>query len=308
MIDVAIIGAGPAGLSAGLYASRMGLKTTIYEKLSPGGQITLSSEIENYPGVCGENLSGIDFMSCWPSQAKKFGAVIEEKEVISVSKNSDNSFKISFKDDSSVDAISVIVATGSRPRKAGFENEDEFRGKGISTCAVCDGFFYRGKEVAVIGGGDTALEEAIYLSKIVSKVYLIHRRDEFRASPNTIKRVKSIENIEFILNSVVTKAYGNQFLEGIIINNEKDLKVDGVFTFVGNDRNIDLLKNDDEFICEVNEYGEVVVDISMKTSLSGLYAVGDIRLSSPKQVICAAGDGAVAALEAVKYVDKYKNN
>lgn len=308
MIDVAIIGAGPAGLSAGLYASRMGLKTVIYEKLNPGGQITLSSEIENYPGVCAENLSGIDLMMCWPEQVKKFGAVIENKEVQSILKNDDGTFNISFANSSNIDAISVIIATGSHPKNAGFENEDEFRGRGVSTCAVCDGFFYRGKNVAVIGGGDTALEEAIYLSKIVSKVYLIHRRDEFKACPQTVERAEKIENIEFILNSSVTKAYGNQFLEGIIINNDKDLKVDGVFTFVGYVKNTQLLKNNDEFICDINEYGEIVVDINMKTSNEGLYAAGDIRVSSPKQVVSAAGDGAVAALEVVKYVDNFKNS
>ena len=311
MIDVAIIGAGPAGLSAGLYASRMGLKTNIYEKLNPGGQIVLSSEIENYPGVCGENMSGIDLMSCWPEQVKKFGAIIENKEVESISKNEDGSFTIFFAD-SSIKAISVIVATGSHPRKAGFENENEFIGKGISTCAVCDGFFYRNKEVAVIGGGNTALEEALYLSKIVSKVYLIHRRDTFRAAPNTIKRVESTNNIELILNSNVKKVYGTQFVEGIIVNQENqevDLKVDGVFVFVGNDRNNGILKDkNQEFICNVNSQGEVLVDIQMKTSIDGLYAVGDIRVSSPKQVISSAGDGAVAALEVVKYVDKFKVN
>ena len=162
MIDVAIIGGGPAGLSAGLYASRMGLKTKIFEKLTPGGQITLSSEIENYPGVC-DVKSGLELMQCWPEQAKKFGCEIESIEVKKVYK--EDNFKIELSN-GTIEAKSVIISTGASPRRAGFENEEKFIGKGISTCAVCDGFFYRNQEVAVIGGGDTALEEALYLSGI----------------------------------------------------------------------------------------------------------------------------------------------
>jgi len=308
MKDVVIIGGGPAGLSAGLYASRMGIDATIYEKLSPGGQITLSSEIENYPGVC-DVKSGLDLMQCWPEQAKKFGCKIESSEVKSI-KKVDNIFQIELFD-KSIEAISVIVATGASPRRAGFENEKEFIGKGISTCAVCDGFFYRNQEVVVIGGGDTALEEALYLSGIASKVYLIHRRDKFRASPATIKRVLANEKIEILYNSKVKKVYGEQFVDGIIVDNdgkEIDLKVPGVFVFVGNTKNTDVLKSENGFICEMEEDGSVWVDLNMRTSLPGLFAVGDIRKDAAKQVVCAAADGAVAALQAVKYVDEFKNS
>jgi len=308
MKDLVIIGGGPAGLSAGLYASRMGIDTTIYEKLSPGGQITLSSEIENYPGVC-DVKSGLELMQCWPEQAKKFGCKIESNEVKSI-KKVDNYFEIELFD-SKVKAISVIVATGASPKRAGFENEEEFIGKGISTCAVCDGFFYKNQEVAVIGGGDTALEEAIYLSSIAKKVYLIHRRDKFRAAPATIKRVLSNEKIEIFYNSKVKKVYGEQFVDGIIIDKEGkevDLKIPGVFVFVGHTKNTDVLKNEDGFICEMSDDGSVIVDLNMKTSIKGLYAVGDIRKDAAKQVICAASDGAVAALQAVKYVDEIKNS
>jgi thioredoxin reductase (NADPH) len=308
MKELVIIGGGPAGLSAGLYASRMGIDATIYEKLSPGGQITLSSEIENYPGVC-DVKSGLELMQCWPAQAEKFGCKIESSEVKSI-KKVNNIFEIELMD-KTIETISVIVATGASPKRAGFKNEEEFIGKGISTCAVCDGFFYRNQEVAVVGGGDTALEEAIYLSSIASKVYLIHRRDKFRASPATIKRVLENNKIEILYNSKVKKVYGEQFVDGIIIDkegNEIDLKIPGVFVFVGNTKNTDVLKSENGFICEMEEDGSVWVDLNMRTSLSGLFAVGDIRKDAAKQVVCAAADGAVAALQAVKYVDEFKNS
>ena len=302
MIDVAIIGAGPAGISAGLYASRMGLKSVIFEKLSPGGAITLSSEIENYPGIC-DVKSGMELMQCWPEQAKKFGCEIRLDEVKQIKKDS-NSFTIQLQNEQ-IQAKAVIVATGASPKRAGFENEETFIGKGISTCAVCDGFFYKNQEVAVIGGGDTALEEALYLSTIANKVYLIHRRDKFRAAPSTIKRVLQNEKIEILYNAKVKKAYGEQFLDGIIItqdNKEIDLKVPGVFVFVGNTKNTDILKTDNGYLCKMCEDGSVCVDLNMNTSIKGLYAVGDIRKDAKRQVVCAAADGAVAALEVVKYL------
>ena len=303
MLDVAIIGAGPAGLSAGLYASRMGLKTKIFEKLNPGGQITLSSEIENYPGVC-DVKSGLELMECWPKQAQKFGCEIEINIVSKIYK--EDNFKIVL-NDRVEEAKNVIIATGASPKRAGFEGEEEFIGRGVSTCAVCDGFFYRNQEVAVIGGGDSALEEAIYLSGIAKKVYLIHRRDKFRAAPATIKRVLSNDKIKILYNSKVKKVYGEQFVEGIIVNQDNkeiDLKVPGVFVFVGNRKNTDILKDDKEFICKMCEDGSVCVDLNMQTSLKGLYAVGDIRANSPKQVVCAASDGAIAALAIVKEINK----
>ena len=196
MLDLAIIGGGPAGLTAGLYATRGGLQNvTMFEKGMPGGQITKSSEIENYPGVTGE-LSGMDLMMPWPEQCQRFGLKHEMIEVTRVSRG-ENGFVIAKGDGSTEEAHSVIVCTGANPRAAGFKGEDEFFGRGVSTCATCDGFFYKGKEVAVIGGGDTALEEALHLAKICSKVYIVHRRDGFRAAPNTIERVKNSDNIEF---------------------------------------------------------------------------------------------------------------
>jgi len=303
MYDIIIIGGGPAGLSAGIYASRLGAKTLLLEKLTPGGQITLSSEIENYPGIC-DVKSGLEFMSCWPHQAKKFGCEIKSEEVINIVPSSEfqvpgEKWKINTSKNEYL-SKAVIVATGAAPKKAGFEGEEEFTGKGVSYCAVCDGFFYKGRDVAVIGGGDTALEEALYLSKIVNKVYLIHRRDKFRAAPSTQKKVLNTPNIEIIYNETVKKVFGNQFVEGIILSSEKEIKVDGVFVFVGMNVNNELVRN----LAKLNEWGEVKVDLNMSTSAKGLFAAGDIRENSVKQVIAAAGDGSIAAINAVKYVER----
>jgi len=312
ILDCAIIGGGPAGLTAGLYTTRGGLENVVmFEKGMPGGQITNSSEIENYPGVTGE-ITGMDLMIPWPAQCSKFGLIHEMVNVTRLTKHGDI-FTIHKEDGTSTTAHSVIIGTGSSPRRVGFKGEDELFGKGVSTCATCDGFFYKGKEVVVIGGGDTALEEALYLAKICSKVYLVHRRDTFRSAPNTIKRVKNTENIELVLNSSPDEVYGDEMgVTGIrVINKDgktRDIEVPGVFTFVGNDiNNQTLLQEDGSFLCEMNELGQVKVDLSMKTSTPGLFATGDMRQEAPKQVVSAAGDGAVAALSAISYVDELLN-
>ena len=312
ILDCAIIGGGPAGLTAGLYTTRGGLENvTMFEKGMPGGQITQSSEIENYPGVTGD-ITGMDLMMPWPEQCQKFGLKHDMSEVKQVRKDGDI-FSIIKSDDTIIHAHSVIVCTGSSPRRAGFSGEDEFFGKGVSTCATCDGFFYKGKEVAVIGGGDTALEEALYLAKICSKVYLIHRRDTFRAAPNTVKRVKENETIELILNTTPQEVYGDAMgVTGLKIKdkdgNIRDIAIPGVFIFVGNDvNNQTLIQEDGSFLCDVNEQGQIIVDLSMKTSIPGLFAAGDMRIEAPKQVISAAGDGAVAGISAIGYVDELLN-
>lgn len=312
ILDCAIVGGGPAGLTAGLYTTRGGLENVVmYEKGMPGGQITQSSEIENYPGVTGE-ITGMELMMPWPEQCQRFGLKHAMVEVIRVTKEGDI-FSI-HKGDGTVDqAYSVIVGTGSSPRRAGFKGEDQFFGKGVSTCATCDGFFYKGKEVAVIGGGDTALEEALYLAKICAKVYLVHRRDTFRSAPNTIKRVQNTPNIELVLNSTPDEVYGDATgVTGLrVIDKDgqtRNIDVPGVFTFVGNDVNNQvLIQEDGSFLCDVNDQGQVIVDLSMKTSVPGLFATGDMRIEAPKQVVCAAGDGAVAALSAISYVDELLN-
>jgi thioredoxin reductase (NADPH) len=309
MLDCAIIGGGPAGLTAGLYTTRGGLENvTMFEKGMPGGQITMSSEIENYPGVTG-HITGMDLMIPWPEQCQRFGLKHEMSEVSRVSRREDGIFTIQKSDGTVDEAKSVIVCTGSAPKRAGFIGEDMFFGRGVSTCATCDGFFYKNKEVAVIGGGDTALEEALYLAKICSKVYLIHRRDSFRSAPNTVARVKESPNIELVLNAIPEEVFGDTMgVNGISVKLQDGIKrqinVPGVFIFVGNNVNNQvLIQEDGTFLCEMTPWGEVKVDLSMKTSVAGLFAAGDMRESAPKQVVCAAGDGAVAALQAIAYVD-----
>lgn len=235
-------------------------------------------------------------MMCWPEQAKRFGCEIKSEEVVQLIMEN-GGWKIKTHKNEYI-SKAVILATGSNPKKAGFEGEIEFTGRGVSYCAVCDGFFYKDRVVAVIGGGDTALEEALYLSKIAKKVYLIHRRDKFRAAPHTQKKVFETENIEIIFNETVKKVIGKEFVEGIILSSNKELKVDGVFVFVGMKVNNELVKD----LAELNEYGEVKVNLKMQTNLKGLYAAGDVRENSVKQVVAAAGDGATAAINAIKYI------
>lgn len=308
MLDLAIVGGGPAGLSAGLYSTRGGLKNVVlFERAAPGGQITSSSEMENYPGVA-KVTDGLTFMEPWIEQCTRFGLQIQNDAVEKIEKNGDY-FRIHLEGGKTQDAAAVIVCTGSTPKKAGFKGEKEFFGKGVSTCAVCDGFFYKNKEVAVLGGGDTALEEALYLAEICSKVYLIHRRDEFRAAPTTAQKVKNNDKIELVLNAQIQEAYGNETsgVKGIKValkdGQIRDIAVPGVFTFVGLDVQNSVLKGaDGRAICDVLPSGQIVVDLKMQTSLPGLFVAGDLRQDAPKQVVCAAADGATAALSAIEYL------
>ena len=313
ILDCAIIGGGPAGLTAGLYATRGGLKNVVmYEMGMPGGQITQSSEIENYPGVFREEppLTGMELMESWPKQCQHFGMVHEMKEVQRVTKDGDL-FTVQLGNEE-VKAKTVIVCTGSTPKKAGFKGEDEFFGKGISTCATCDGFFYKNQEVAVLGGGDTALEEALYLANICSKVYLIHRRDSFRAAPPTVDRVMKNEKIEIITNASIKEAYGDMMgLKGVELqfsDGRENMKLDvnGLFVFVGsNVNNKVLMQEDGTPLCELNDRGQVIVDLNMHTSVAGLFAAGDIRIEAAKQVVCAASDGAIAGMQALHYIQEH---
>ena len=311
MLDCAIIGGGPAGLTAGLYTTRGGLKNvTMFEMGMPGGQITQSSEIENYPGFFEHDKTGLDFMDTWQKQCFHFGLKHEMKKVERVAKTGEH-FTVTIEGGDTIEAKSVIVCTGSVPKRAGFNGEDEFFGKGVSTCATCDGFFYKDKPVTILGGGDTALEEALYLSNICSDVYVVHRRDTFRAAPPTLERVEKKENIHLITDSVIEEAYGNAMgLQGVKIKNVKtdeitDMANTGLFVFVGHNVRNEVLKDENNaFICEMNTWGQVIVDLSMKTSVEGLFAAGDMRIEAPKQVVSAAGDGSIAALQVISYIQE----
>ncbi|GAA8656785.1 thioredoxin-disulfide reductase [Helicobacter pylori] len=311
MIDCAIIGGGPAGLSAGLYATRGGVKNTVlFEKGMPGGQITGSSEIENYPGVK-EVVSGLDFMQPWQEQCFRFGLKHEMSAIQRVSKKGSH-FVILAEDGNTFEAKSVIIATGGSPKRTGIKGESEYWGKGVSTCATCDGFFYKNKEVAVLGGGDTAVEEAIYLANICKKVYLIHRRDGFRCAPITLEHAKNNDKIEFLTPYVVEEIKGDASgvsslsIKNTATNETRELIVPGFFIFVGYDVNNAVLKQEDgSMLCKCDEYGSIVVDFSMKTNVQGLFAAGDIRIFAPKQVVCAASDGTTAALSVIAYLEHH---
>jgi thioredoxin reductase (NADPH) len=232
------------------------------------------------------------------------------KKVVSVAKTGEH-FTVTLEGGETQEALSVIVCTGSLPKRAGFEGEDTYFGKGVSACATCDGFFYKNKPVTVLGGGDTALEEAYYLSTICSDVYVVHRRDAFRAAPPTLDRVMRKENIHLITDSVVDEAYGDAMgLQGVRLKNLKtdtvtEMANTGLFVFVGHDVRNEVLKDDKGgYICEMNEWGQVVVNLSMQTSVSGLFAAGDMRIEAPKQVVSAAGDGSIAALQVISYIQE----
>jgi len=311
MLDCAIIGGGPAGLTAGLYATRGGLKNvTLFEMGVPGGQITKSSEIENYPGFFDSTKTGLEFMDIWQKQCFHFGLNHKMKKVESVEKTG-KYFTVILEGGDAVESKTVIVSTGAVPKRAGFKGEDRFYGRGVSTCATCDGFFYKDKPVTVLGGGDTALEEAFFLSNICSDVYVVHRREEFRAAPPTLERVIRKENIHLITDSVIEEVVGDVMgVTGVDIRNIKTDEIThmdntGLFIFVGQDVKNNVLKNEKgEFICEMSDLGQAVVNLKMHTSVEGLFVAGDLRIDAPKQVVSAAGDGSIAALQVISYIQE----
>lgn len=299
MIDIAIIGGGPSGLTAGIYGGRAGLNTVIFEKTFSGGQMAFTNEIENYPGI--EKIAGSELGILMENQAKKFDVDIKNEEIKSIKKK-DNMFEL--ETGSRVyEAKTVILSMGASPRTLGIESETRLRGMGVSYCATCDGSFYKGMDVAVIGGGNTAFEDAIYLSRICNKVYLIHRRDEFRADDILQKEAKSIENIEIVVNSVVDDIVGKFEVDAVKIKNVKndevrDIPVNGVFVAVGTIPNSGLVKD----VVELDDYGYIMTDKNMKTNVDGIYAIGDIRDTVLRQVVTACADGAVATMSAQQYI------
>ncbi len=299
MYDTIIIGSGSAGLSAAVYAKRAVLDFIVIEKEYMGtGQIAESGRVDNYLGLYGEN--GFDLGEKFREHAEALGTEFLESEVISIVKDG-NAYKIALSDNSELLTKSIVFATGANPRKLGIKGEEEFSGKGVSYCAVCDGAFYKDKVTAVVGGGDTALEDALLLSKTCKKVYLVHRRDEFRANKALQNVVKSTENIELVLNAKPAEIIGDKkvtFLKILQNDEEKTLTLDGVFAAVGTVPNSKLLKG----IAELDSSGYVVADETGVTSAKGIFAAGDVRTKQLRQVSTAVADGANCIFSIEKYL------
>ena len=297
MYDCIIIGAGTAGLTASIYATRAGLNVLTLEGVAYGGQIINTLKIENYPGLF--QISGYDFSKSLYEQAKELGADIKMEEVTGVELVGE--MKRVVTKDNTYMAKTIIIATGRQARKLDASNVDKFEGRGISYCATCDGAFYRNKDVAVIGGGDTALDDAMYLSSIVNKVYVIHRRNEFRGNKNTVEKLKQKDNVEFILDAVVKNINGNELIESIDIEykdlSSVNLKVDGVFVAIGQVPNTEIFKGQ----IEMDEMG-YIISSDTTTAILGVYVAGDVRTKDVRQLTTAANDGTIAAIRAVEYL------
>lgn len=303
---IIIVGGGPAGLSAGFYSARARIKTILIEKLLPGGNMLITEEIENYPGFP-DGISGIELAEKMKMQFLKFEGEIKNGEVENVSFEEEKKI-IKLKNGETFITDVLIIATGSSRRKLNVEGEKKFAGKGVSYCAMCDGAFFKEKKIAVVGGGDSALEEAIYLTRFVSQCYLIHRRDDFRASQAFQKKLASHPKIIPVLSSVVEKIEGDAKVEKVIVKNVKtgklkELKVNGVFISIGQTPNAEFLKGR----LEVAPSGHIITNEKMETSLPGVFACGDVREKSFYQVVTACGDGATAAFSAEKYLQTYRN-
>jgi thioredoxin reductase (NADPH) len=302
--ELVIIGGGPAGLTAGLYAARGGLNVILIEKIVPGGQIIITDWIENYPGFP-EGLSGPDLVQKMTEQVKRFDLSIENNEVVSVD-FSEPVKKLTL-NDRTLTSHAIIIATGASPKKLGVPGEETFFGKGISSCATCDGPFFKDSIVAAVGGGDTAVQESLFLTKFAKKVYLIHRRDKLRAAAILQKRALANEKIEMIWDSVLTDISGLTHVENITVENVKtgdktQFSVDGCFIWVGTIPNAQFLGDS----LKLDEYGFIIADLNMETSVPGVFVAGDVRKTPLRQVVTAVGDGAIAAISAENYIENIK--
>jgi thioredoxin reductase (NADPH) len=300
--DVLIIGGGPAGLAAALYAARAMRKTLVVERALPGGQIATTSEVEDYPGI--EMTTGPELSMMMMQHAEKFGAVMSIGDEVETVDFSGTIKRVRTTDGKEIKASAVIIATGAAPRTLGVPGEDELRGRGVSYCAVCDGPFFRDRPVAVVGGGDAAFDEGLYLTKYASKVTIIHRRDEFRAQKVLVDRATANPKIEFITSTIVERVNGDGTLKSLTLRNLKtgdtyDFPLGGLFVYIGNIPNTAMFEQ-----CVIrDENGYIEVDENMATHCPGVYVAGDVRKNPLKQVVTAAADGSIAALTADKYLD-----
>ncbi|MBP1727502.1 MAG: trxB1 [Deltaproteobacteria bacterium] len=303
--DLIIVGGGPGGLTAGIYAMRAALKTILIEKGIAGGQVAMSDSVENYPGI--ETTTGFDLSQRFLKHAQSYGLEMVQDEVISVEPGLEF-HTVRLANGTVLQGYAVVLGMGGSPRKLGIAGEKEYYGRGVSYCAVCDGFFFRDKTVVVVGGGDTATEEALYLAKLAKKVYLVHRRDAFRASMILQQRVKGECKIEILWNSVVTAIRADQQgVSGVELQDTKteerrQLATDGVFIFIGFEPNNELVPAG----IKKNADGYVMTDDKCETSIPGIYVIGDLREKYAKQIVIAAADGCTAALAAAHYVETKK--
>ncbi|MFU0826042.1 MAG: Thioredoxin reductase [Lachnoclostridium sp.] len=302
--DLVIIGSGPAGLAAGIYAGRAELDTVIIEKAPmSGGQIINTYEVDNYPGIPG--ISGFDLSTKFREHCEKMNMKFITGEAVSF--KVDNGIKLITLDDGTVyKSKTVIIATGANPRKLGLEGEIRLAGMGVSYCATCDGAFFRNKVTAVVGGGDVAVEDAIFLARLCKKVYIIHRRNEFRAAKTYVHKLMSLENVEIIWDSVVTEINGKEQVENIKIKNvktqeDKELAVDGIFIAVGNIPNSDVYKD----VVQTDQGGYIIAGENCETNVPGVFAAGDVRTKELRQIITAASDGAVSITGVEKYLNTH---
>lgn len=316
MYDIIIIGSGPAGLSAAIYAKRANLNVAVAEKEYEGtGQIAESGNVNNYLGL--PNINGYDLGEKFREHAVSLNVEFIEKEAVEIEAVQNDEcaaesaiYRVKFDDDTIEEARALIYTAGAYPRKAGVPGEDEYTGKGVSYCAICDGAFYKGKTVAVLGGGDTALDDALYLADICEKVYLVHRRDSFRGAQSTVELLKQKENVELVLNETVTEIYGEKKPTGIKLKSGRELALDGVFVAYGSVPQSKLLKN----LVQLDERGYVVAGEDGITYAAikkadadrriqpGLYVAGDVRTKTLRQVVTAVSDGANAATTAAEYL------
>ncbi|MBM7561085.1 thioredoxin-disulfide reductase [Fusibacter tunisiensis] len=307
--DVVVVGAGPAGLSAGLYASRAKMSTLILERDKTGGQISSTEEVANYPGSI-ENATGPSLVARMVEQCEAFGA--ERLKATVTQLELDEKIKKIHTDKGIIEAKAVILAMGASPRKLGIPNEDKLTGKGVSYCATCDAEFFTDLEVVVFGGGDTALEEGMFITKFARKVTLVHRRDEFRAAKSIVEKAMKNPKMEFIYDTVPKEFIGDGIVQGVVLENKKtgaqttlmadeDDGIMGVFVFIGYLPENTLIKEK----LDLDGQGYIVTDDTMKTKIPGVFAAGDIRSKSLRQVVTAVSDGAISAVQAEKYIDAH---
>ena len=303
MLDLGIIGSGPAGYTAGIYASRASLKPVLFEGLESGGQLMLTTDVENYPGF-DSGIMGPDLMQIFKKQAERFGTEIKT-EIINSIKIIDDGFSLKSAKDS-YEFKSVIISSGASAKWLDIKGEKEFQGHGVSACATCDGFFFKEKEVIVVGGGDSAMEEALFLTKFAKKVYIVHRRDSFRASKIMQDRVLDNEKIEVLWNKELTEIHGTESVESVSLadssgGSSSKVNIDGVFMAIGHTPNVDFLDG----LVELDEKGYIKTGFTTDTSTSvpGVFAAGDVADSIYRQAVTAAGTGCQAAIDAERWLD-----